>query len=403
MVAKTDAIRTMLVSSNPEKALAGVNAALRFVQQKGRDPIKGLSELFGPLQEHTVFASEGLPLLSLPLFDKALKRSLRKASGSELATVVAVLMKNLSRCEYEAISIAVGELVRRKDTANQLKVSATFKKAGKFVDAGHRMHQESIEDQLVERFFPQFQAKALAAILVGARDDGLSMDGDRLLMLFVPACKGKLQQADAEALARRLVRYVRACMELSMQVLPKDLDTFLQKLLKTAAPEAKRALTAALEPLLRSSKSTQEFVSSVSRKAAKPQLTPKNLLALEAAERWKAMSSQSTKQLRQLLDKLYLKDGYGNVWGGEVITLLAANDYPWLKEWMASTIKKGEHEAVYLRMAIGFALDYLLAGEPGKLADPERAVIDELNDLHARLCGSKLVKRGTKWVWDEVA
>jgi hypothetical protein len=81
-------------------------------------------------------------------------------------------------------------LIDRKDAAGQTEVAKIYFKSTCYYDGGHRYWEDTIQDQLIDTYFPQFQTEGLVALLSTDQMDFLSRSGDNMESFFLPAFKG---------------------------------------------------------------------------------------------------------------------------------------------------------------------------------------------------------------------
>ena len=112
---------------------------------------------------------------------------------------------------YQVSLDAVGEINRRGDTAAQKQIADAFMKAGEYYDAGHRAYDDTVQDQLIDEYFPDFTDEALIYLLEAYSMEYLEEEGmDDLFTVLLERnpsddikqrlqkCLDKLEEAEDE-------------------------------------------------------------------------------------------------------------------------------------------------------------------------------------------------------------
>ncbi|MGC4119444.1 MAG: hypothetical protein QM765_33730 [Myxococcales bacterium] len=371
---------------------SNVGRALKTLVRLGasRD---ALAKALGLDQTPTIDASGKIRMLDGPL-----AKCVRKLPSELLADFFAASFRRADD-NYQASLIAVTELVRRRDVPGELNVVGSFSKALKAYDAGHRAGANTVHQRLCSKLFPKFEAEPLAALLRWCSDDLLSTDEMR--ELFLPAF-AKADHKVERVLLKRLEKYLDALAELGRE---REARAFLQRVSRKASPAARKAM-AAREV---GAKAAVDVAAAVrrGRRLGSLELGAKDLLTLGRADGsddlvgW-ALLSRSLPQLRALLEELQAVEGFGPPTAGRIMTLLAERDPAWLREWIERARQGSDASQLYARQAIGHAVSFVLEDSAEKLATPADSRTEELDELHAALCGQKLVKLETGWEWVDV-
>lgn len=125
--------------------------------------------------------------VTTPILDEYLKNHINEISTAVLVAVVQMTLQNIY-FNFEATRFAVEESIKRKDLKAQLAIVKQFFEACKYYDAGHRFWSNTIQDKLIDTYFPEFEAEALLNLLEKVPTDMLSgEDGDAMETLFIPA------------------------------------------------------------------------------------------------------------------------------------------------------------------------------------------------------------------------
>lgn len=129
-------------------------------------------------------------ITKLPILDEAIKKHLQELSDETLLQIFQMSFKTVGEDNFTATILALKEIIRRKKTNTQIKLVGLFKKTYETYDAGHRYCANSVHDQIIDDFFPNFTSEALLELLKDASFDMLySEGGDAMDGLFVAAFK----------------------------------------------------------------------------------------------------------------------------------------------------------------------------------------------------------------------
>lgn len=176
-------------------------------------------------------------LVEIESLDGALTRHAHDIPSSLLVAIVGACFKNVSD-NFSTILIATAELTRRNDVDGEKGVINAYYKATAYYDAGHRLFANTVQDQLIDTYFPQFSADALVLLLATDSMDFLSSDGgDMMDALFVPAFKGSssASQETVTKLEAAFMNYLEHC------ILYYD-ATYIQELLDEVLPHMSQHL-----------------------------------------------------------------------------------------------------------------------------------------------------------------
>ena len=145
----------------------------------------------------------------LPLVDAGLATHLTELGSRALAALFEATFRDVED-SYAASCVAIGELIRRQDVTAELRVVKQFQRACADYAGGHRFMESTVHDQLIDDFFPQFEAAPLAELLEWCDIDHLNRDGgDGMDTLFAPALRRAGDDATFERLMARLARYAK--------------------------------------------------------------------------------------------------------------------------------------------------------------------------------------------------
>ncbi len=374
-----------------------LNELIRLLGRRSKQTaFAKLAARFGPLNErHTWDGAAGSPL-RIPPFDGALKKHRARLETAKLLTVIEALMRDVSRCEYAALEVAIAEVVRRRDVAAHQRLVKAYRRALARHDAGHREHALTIHDRLLDTWFPRLEPAALAQLLAAASDAELHVaSGDGLLNLFEPGCR-KATATEAPVLRRRLERSVAGLEETDRK--ERDaFDAFIRRLQRVSAPAMKAALGDLLARRTTSRGSVDALTAAVKarrrRLPAGLTVTPALILSLGRLEK---TGEGLVKRTVQMLDVPALRTLFKQVcargldhFGALMATRLVELDFEWLVSCFEKTKSVG--------YAVQLGLQGLLAQDAELPGAPTAERIAALNEHHARVRGRLFVRTTEGW------
>jgi Leucine-rich repeat (LRR) protein len=206
--------------------------------------IWGLSQLAAWISVHRVAAQEPNPLfdcfglepdaaettvvIKLKLLDRAFSRVAAQLSSAALLELVAATFAEQAD-NFKITLLIVDELIRRQDEAAQAAFIELLQRACQHYDAGHRYYEDTVYDQLIESYLPQFQPMPLAKLLLALNADYWGADG--LGALLGPALVGDLPKSTEQALLNKLSEMIEKYPSsferwhwIVEQLLPRDLS-----------------------------------------------------------------------------------------------------------------------------------------------------------------------------------
>lgn len=125
--------------------------------------------------------------VTTPILDEYFKKHINELSTPTLVAVVQMTLQNIY-FNFKITSLAIEEIIKRKDINAELAIVTQFFKACEYYDAGHRFWSNTNQDKLIDNHFPKFQPEALLKLLEELPTDMLSgEDGDAMETLFIPA------------------------------------------------------------------------------------------------------------------------------------------------------------------------------------------------------------------------
>lgn len=235
----------------------------------------------------------------LPPLDRALKTHLKKLPSNLLASLFAASFQQATDNAGITITVA-SELARRRDLKGQLAVVKSFQAALRHTDAGHRLHECTVHDQLCDSVFPRFEAKPLVNLLAWCTNAHLSPRSDGMQHLFIPAFKKAVTKDDAARLVRRWVAYVGN----------ENHEALWRTVRRASSPRCRRALDAL----------NSERLAQRTKALVNPVLAEQRRVAGELASSVTAALSAKTKDLepasRAVLNVLNLESGVVVIDGG---------------------------------------------------------------------------------------
>ncbi|WP_108869173.1 ankyrin repeat domain-containing protein [Aquimarina aquimarini] len=114
-------------------------------------------------------------LVTTPILDEFLQKHMSALSSSSLVHVFKMTLQNIY-FNFEATSLVVEEIIKRKDLEAQIAIIDQFFEACEYYDAGHRFWSSTNQDELIDTFFPKFESEALLKLLKNISRDMLHSD-----------------------------------------------------------------------------------------------------------------------------------------------------------------------------------------------------------------------------------
>jgi Leucine-rich repeat (LRR) protein len=124
--------------------------------------------------------------LEIKILDSAVSSRIEDLSDETLSKLVKVSFADTSMGDsYEVTIIVIKEMIRRKSVEGQKIVVEAFMDCTEYYDPGHRYYGSTVQDQLIDNLFSQFESEPLAILLLRVGDGLLSSDyGDNMFSLY---------------------------------------------------------------------------------------------------------------------------------------------------------------------------------------------------------------------------
>lgn len=183
-------------SSSPDALLASTDVA------KVADGIAAIKTLPAPKKV------KNEPLWAWPALDSALARVGTTLPAKSLLTVFEKTFPHVGH-SWAAALTAAEEITRREDLDAHLKLVDALLAAMKTYDSGHRAHEGTVFDRLIDGTLAKLYPEAIANLLSKLDADHLSSDGDGFGKLFDVA----LPKVVGSALHARLLRLFMGDLE----------------------------------------------------------------------------------------------------------------------------------------------------------------------------------------------
>lgn len=149
-------------------------------------------------------------LIKVPILDSIVATFKNKLSSDSLTTLIQSTMGLNIDDNFLATIKAVQIAIDRKDVPLQKAIVESFKTSCEYYDAGHRYHETTVQDQLIDTLFPQFEGEPLVNLLTWCKKDYLR--SDRMDTLFKPAFKKiKSNTALEGKLLKFFIDYLEDC------------------------------------------------------------------------------------------------------------------------------------------------------------------------------------------------
>ncbi|VXB20405.1 conserved hypothetical protein [Flavobacterium sp. 9AF] len=193
-----------------------------------------------PLASYFNLKVKGEEITEIELLDQAIQRHINNLSDATLIALFKMAFKSVYD-NYNATLLVLEEIISRKNCTTQKKIVKQFYKACEYYDAGHRYWGYTVQDQLIDNFFPQFTSEALYQLLKKASTDLLNSEGgDQMEELFIPAFENT---TDVD-LQKKLLKVFFKYEEEARTYFGKEyFDTILTQIQAVALPELNTFLT----------------------------------------------------------------------------------------------------------------------------------------------------------------
>lgn len=233
-----EALKKKLSSEEIIKVLENKNSKLKEVEE--------VLNVIGDLE--TVFKvnkyDAGDSYLEIPVLDTAVTSHVERLNIETLKKIISVSFADTGMGDsYEVTTIVVEEIIRRKSIEGQKHVVKAFINCCTFYDAGHRYHGSTVQDQLIDNLFPDFEIEPLVELMLSIEDSLLHPEyGDDMCSLY-PEVFSKMKNGNEheEVILTHLTSYIFEDIheELVVKILDKILDKEISENSKKAIEKLK--------------------------------------------------------------------------------------------------------------------------------------------------------------------
>jgi hypothetical protein len=194
-----------------EASEASENPLSRFMN-RGKDEV-------APAAPHTLAHFAGREIgecqdserIKISTLDAAFRRHRAALSHEVLCELVFLGLAENIYLNFNVVNLALQEITLRGDLTSQMKVAEIFDTACTYYDAGHRLEEGTVQDLLLDGYFPRFQPQVQAGLLLKAQTDALQYD--RMDAMFAPALNGLHDVSVLEPVLAKLVEYLTQCSD----------------------------------------------------------------------------------------------------------------------------------------------------------------------------------------------
>lgn len=208
LVVDNKKIMKLLQSNKLNEIEEGILLLDSFTQKKKSHDNNPISKFFNINKDDF----DETELIEIDVLDSILSKSKAKLSAD---AVMAVIRSTMGLNIYDNFSSTIKAVqigIERKDVSIQKVVVESFKQACVHYDAGHRLHENTVQDQLIDDLFPQFEGEPLVELLTWCKTDFLHRNYDGMDALFKPAfIKIKGNQPLEKKLLKFFVEYLEEC------------------------------------------------------------------------------------------------------------------------------------------------------------------------------------------------
>lgn len=355
-----DDVKKRLKSADVALVDAGLRDLVKIVDAMSSDETNGLMTVFGDEDE----GDETAVLKRGPL-DSALKKNKDELSSETLTAVFGAALRKIGD-NFDAALIVVAELVEREDAIAQEAAVQSFIQAAENYDSGHRYDENTVHDQLIEKYFPKFEAAPLATLLAWCRNGHLDSEtGDRMDALFLPAFTRVKDDSTVNALIVKLGAYVKEQLQYGHD---KSIAALLEKTEKATPEKFKKAFEVFREQqaaAVSAAKQRAKIVDDV--ESGEPRRIEAAIERVDtlSAKEWESINHKFWQHLRtkgvswearrKLLDFFFARDDARGV--ESAIRSLATEDAERLRKELDATAIPKDAIAKGLRNALDVALE----------------------------------------------
>ncbi len=171
--------------------------------------------------------------LEIAMLDTAVASNIINLSDSTLQKLIAVSFADTGMYDsYEVTIIVVNEIINRKCISGQKHVVKAFINCTTYYDAGHRYYGSTVQDQLIDHLFPDFELEPLVELILSIDYSLLHPEsGDNMCSLY-PHIFSKMKNDDSYELRvlENLSNYIfenindKMVLEILDEILEKDIS-----------------------------------------------------------------------------------------------------------------------------------------------------------------------------------
>lgn len=173
------------------------------------------------------FPYEGDPLeevVSIPLLDTLIITYGEHLSLYSINAILRIFFASIID-SYTVVGFIVTQSIRKKNVEVQHAIGTQFIKSMEYYDAGHRLYDDTLQDQLIDTFFEQFECEPLVFILKNTSQDTIQLDGMEHLFVVAFTLCGKEESPVLLELKDIFTQYVNYLVGLGPSTIPYELLT----------------------------------------------------------------------------------------------------------------------------------------------------------------------------------
>ncbi len=176
--------------------------------------------------------------LKIDVLDTAVSANISELSDKTLQNLIAVSFADTGMGDsYEVTILVTKEIIKRKSLAGQHHIVKAFINCTEYYDSGHRYYGSTVQDQLIDDLFPEFELVPLAELILSLDDGILNPEyGDNMCSLY-PHVFSKIENNNVyeSRILEHLSNYIfeniedEIVQEILNEILEKDISENVKK------------------------------------------------------------------------------------------------------------------------------------------------------------------------------
>ncbi len=209
---KLEAAKSLMSLPEPKMIIASLNDCNLEEFESAIDQLATLVEA-SKSDKKTLIGYFEIPweeekLMKIPLLDTNFIQFAERLSESTLVKLLSMTLVNIGLDNFKVTLLALDEVLRRNSESLEIAFVAIFKKSCDRYDYGHRYFSGTVQDKIIDTYFPHFSTVALIKVLEIQHNDFLNSEtGDQADQLFAYAFAKIKVQVELDQLWKVLKEY----------------------------------------------------------------------------------------------------------------------------------------------------------------------------------------------------